>query len=443
MADWQKELSMKKMNLNKWGGLLVVAALTFMAGASCTQNKKSNPVDEEEAATEEQEETSLDELENLAEALKKYRTVQPFSEGLAIVMDDDTELWGAIDKSGKEVIPCKFRIITNDFHEGVTFAYPAEEESPCVVIDKKGKVLFDIDFTYHCREFSDGLLAFCKPHGFEDYSDMPKVGDILSFGKLGFIDKKGNVVIQPDTYDVPMGEGPIISTFSEGLCKVWKDGHPIFIDTKGNEVINPKAGDVGNFSDGMASVFVYDDGTMGFINKRGEQVIPPSNRFEGATPFSEGRAFALKDGKYALIDKEGNELTPFLFDDISLYEGTEGEEPIIGMFHEGLAAVAKNGKFGYIDRDGNTVIPFRYKPGYDEDNEWYNKQAAYDFNEGVARVWSSRTKKYGFIDKEGNEITPCRFDEASDMSGGLALVQIGEDYGFIDKEGNCTLDLDE
>ena len=113
------------------------------------------------------------------------------------------------------------------------------------------------------------------------------------------------------------------------------------------------------------------------------------------------------------------------------------------MFHEGLAAVAKNGKFGYIDRDGNTVIPFRYKPGYDEDNEWYNQQAAYDFHEGVARVWSSRTKKYGFIDKEGNEITPCRFDEASDMSGGLALVQIGEDYGFIDKEGNCTLDLDE
>ena len=198
-----------------------------------------------------------------------------------------------------------------------------------------------------------------------------------------------------------------------------------------------------NFSDGMASVFMYDDGTMGFINKRGEQVIPPSNRFEGATPFSEGRAFALKDGKYALIDNEGNELTPFLFDDISLYEGTEGEEPIIGMFHEGLAAVAKNGKFGYIDRDGNTVIPFRYKPGYDEDNEWYNQQAAYDFHEGVARVWSSRTKKYGFIDKEGNEITPCRFDEASDMSGGLALVQIGEDYGFIDKEGNCTLDLDE
>ena len=29
------------------------------------------------------------------------------------------------------------------------------------------------------------------------------------------------------------------------------------------------------------------------------------------------------------------------------------------------------------------------------------------------------------------------------MSGGLALVQIGEDYGFIDNEGNCTLDLDE
>ena len=388
---------MNKKNFSKWVVLTVVVWMTLVAGVSCNQQKKSDNVEEE--ATE--DEVTEEQLEALADVMSKYSIVNAFSDGLAVVSDKTTNLWGAINKEGEEVIPCTFQYIAEAFHEGVAIAVKNSDADHGVVIDKEGHILFTLEYEYCGQQFHDGLLAICKTYDTMDYSDLPMVGDIMSFGKLGFIDKTGKMVIAPDTYDVPLGEGPIISEFSNGLCKVWKNGHPIYIDVTGKELDDPQVG----------------------IDSK----------------FSEGRAFEMKDGKLGLVDDKGNELTPFQFEIITLYEDTEGEEPLIGSFHEGLAWAAKDGLFGYIDREGKTVIPFRYEPGYESGCGWYNQQPTFDFHQGVARVWDKESGKFGFIDKDGNEVSPCRFDEATDISEGLATVKIGDDWGFMDTKGNCTI----
>ena len=72
----------------------------------------------------------------------KYDSTYHFCEGLAVRLDGKK---GCIDKTGKEVIPCKYDDIY-DFSEGL--AEVSLDDSHLAWIDKKGKevVVFD-----HCN----------------------------------------------------------------------------------------------------------------------------------------------------------------------------------------------------------------------------------------------------------------------------------------------------
>ena len=414
---------------------LMVCA-TFGLTACNSSTTKTNNTDEETTKVEETAKVEESELESLAAVLPKYSEVNNFSEGLARVCDKKTELWGFIDKTGKEVIPCKFYSIYSNFHDGRAIAMT--DENTTIFIDKEGNKVFRLDQVYNGVDFSDGRLSICSSvYNMED-GNFPMSGDLMVFGHLGFLDTNGNVVIKPDTYEVPLGEGPIIASFSEGMCQVFKGGRLFYIDKNGKELDLSQFRGGGDFSDGMA--WVWDDNwKIGFVDKTGKLVIPCKYDFTGQ--FGEGVAFVIKDDKLAIIDRNGKELTPFQFDIIKLWEDTEGEEMLISRFSEGLAWAAKDGKFGYVDKNGKTVIPFRYEPGLSEDLECFDQQPCFDFHQGVARVWDKATGKYGFIDKNGNEVIPYQFDQAEDVSEGLAVVKRGEQYGFVTPDGKYTLDI--
>ena len=408
---------------------LMVCAM-FGLTACNSSTTKTNNTDGETTKVEETE------IKSLAAALPKYSEVYNFSEGLARVCDKETELWGFIDKTGKEVIPCKFYSIYSDFNDGRAIAMT--DENTTIFIDKEGNKVFRLEQMYNGVDFSDGRLSICSTvNGLED-GNFPMSGDLMVFGHLGFLDTNGNVVIKPDTYEVPLGEGPIISSFSEGMCQVFKGGRLAYIDKNGKEINLSQFRSGGDFSDGMAWV-ADDDWKCGYVDKTGKLVIPCKYDFAGQ--FGEGLAFVNQDNQLAIIDHKGKELTPFQFDIVKLWEDTEGEEMLIARFSEGLAWAAKEGKFGYVDKEGKTVIPFQYEPGRSEDLECFDQQPCFDFHQGVARVWNKATGKYGFIDKNGKEVIPCQFDQAEDMSEGLALVKRGEQYGFVTPDGKCTLDI--
>lgn len=88
---------------------------------------------------------------------------------------------------------------------------------------------------------------------------------------------------------------------------------------------------------------------------------------------------------------------------------------------------ARKGKlFGYVSlSDGWMVEP-----------QW---KRAFDFSDGLARVWNG--KKYGYINDIGIPTIPYRYAEAGDFGNGLAPVREGKRCGYINKRGEIAIPL--
>lgn len=224
--------------------------------------------------------------------------------------------------------------------------------------------------------------------------------------KYGFIDEKGNFVIQPQ-YDEATSFGVY------GLAWVKSGSSSHFIDRKGMPKIllsNYKYTDY-FFSDGLT--YVCDDRyNYGYINTEGKLAIPPV--FYEGNSFSNGLAWVKRtgDSKFEAIDKAGKTVIPAMFDDVL-------------DFTEGLASVKVGSYYGYVNTSGEFQIPLQY--------DW-----ADSFYDGLACVESNGM--YGYIDKKGEWVIMPQFDDANEFCGGLAGASIGDDkWGFIDKKGNWVV----
>lgn len=407
--------------------LLVVATIT-----ACDQNKTGKqPAEPTTVENEQQIEVTMEVMEALAKVMPKYDFVTNFSEGLAIVSDKESGLYGFIDKKGNEVIPCQYYYIPQGFKDGVAVVSKSSESQ--TLIDKKCNEIASFSYQY-CGSFQDGLMPFMVETDNYEY-------------KEGYLDMTGKVAVPAD-FEMRMCNGPILSYFSEGLCARYdyETGKSFFIDKTGKKVFGCE-GEAEDFNEGLAAVgkcSLDDDEFVcrfGFVDKTGSEAIPFIFKHVGM--FVDGLCWAETENSCGFINREGKfELTGD-FKTIVLEEGIEcGSYPLCPTFSEGLAWVSnKEGKFGYIDKTGKVVIPFRYEPAYDEEAVLYFSQPCYDFHDGLARIYDGATSKYGFIDREGNEVFPCQFEDACDMCEGLASVMLDGQYGFIDAKGNCTLNL--
>jgi len=309
--------------------------------------------------------------------------------------------WGFIDKTGKEIVPPKYRDV-GDFSEGLasvtimTNALQVEYKSG--FIDKTGSEVIPLQYDGFARSFSEGLASV-------------KLND-----DWGFIDKNGQTVIPFKYY--------YARSFSEGLAAVRlftvnfnpyrKTDKWGFIDKTDNEVIPFEYDGALSFTEGLA--WVRLDGKWGVIDKTGNEVI--SFKYDNARTFTEGLACVKFNGKWGVIDKTGNEIISFKYDNVS-------------PFSEGLACVKLNGKYGFIDKTGVEVTPLQY----DFVKGFYLEEIhTLKFNEGMACV--GLNEKYGFIDTTGTEVIPCQFDRViSPFSEGVALVKHNDRYFYIDKTG--------
>ena len=216
--------------------------------------------------------------------------------------------WGCINKTGREVIPCKYGFI-HEFSEG--FAR--------VLLNRKWGY---IDTTG--RE-----VIPCKYDRINDFKEG--FAKVELDGKWSYIDKTGREICSIKYDDV--------YPFSDGLAKVELNGKYGFIDITGKEVIPCKYEWIGNFSDGLAAVDL--NGKNGYIDKTGREVIPC--RYDNTRDFSEGLAGVALNNKWGFIDKSGKEVVPCRYD-------------YAGDFFKGLAQVCFDGKWGYIDKHGNWYV---------------------------------------------------------------------------------------
>ena len=151
-----------------------------------------------------------------------------FSEGLAaVVIVPERELFGYIDKTGKQVFPNLYFADT-EFSEGLAWVWDRESQR-YGYIDKTGKLVIKLEQNWNGDSFSEGLA-------------LVRMGG----KKLGFIDKTGKLVIDlGEEYDEAF-------PFQEGRARVRKDRSYGFIDTEGKLVIPCEyASCYENFSEGL------------------------------------------------------------------------------------------------------------------------------------------------------------------------------------------------
>lgn len=226
-------------------------------------------------------------------------------------------------------------------------------------------------------------------------------------GKNGYINVKGEVVIQPQfEFTLPFSEGLAPACIEREKCG--------YIDETGKFVVNPQFESVFRFSDGLAAVVV--EGKLGYIDKTGKFVVNPQfesmHRDDSSSTFSEGLALVKIGDKYGFIDKTGK---------IVVNPQFESGFP----FFDGLAAVQIGRRWGFVDKEGKIVV----NPQFDEAQPFVNDLAA-------VRVGA----QYGYIDKAGKIVVNPQFTDAFPFSDeDLAMIQVGNKVGFIDKEGKYAV----
>jgi len=335
-------------------------------------------------------------LREKARKLLKYSSVDPYSEGFALVSvvsgyrEDPKEgriyfyKGGLIDENADEVIPPVY-----DSVSGFSYGLAAVgKDGEMWFIDKTGKVAIPMKYDY-AGTFSFGLAAVKKD------------------GKMGFIDTTGKVVI-PMKYDDA-------GTFSSGLAAVRVDGKYGYTDKTGRIVIAPQFDYAGGFNQGLAKIGI--GGSWGIIDAGGKFVIEPKFDFVG--DFSEGLAVVgTIDRKYGYMDRNGKLVVPMIYD--LAYE-----------FRNGLGNVTigtdyRTWKQGFVDRTGKEVIPVQYG-------------SVAPFTEGLAlfRTGEVLTGKYGYIDGKGEIVIPATLDTGGFFKDGLAAIRIPgkKVFGYIDKTG--------
>ena len=265
--------------------------------------------------------------------------------------------------------------------------------------------------------------------------------------KSGFINNKGQIIIDL------VFEG--VSSFSEGLARVFVGDKMGFIDTNGNFIIQPKFDMVSDFSENLAFASLGDK--FGYIDKTGNFVIEPF--YYSCSDFKNGYALVMQDviSKGSFIDKSGA---------IKL----DGKNFLVSKYNEGLINCSENGTWGFIDINGDFIISPTYKytrefsegkaaviplkiNGKINSKDLYafiNKEneiiipplykgADIYFSDGMCAVFD---KGYGYINEIGELTIPCEYYLGQHFSEGLAVVKLNskdKKYGYLDKNGTMLI----
>ncbi|WP_332634131.1 WG repeat-containing protein [Halalkalibacter flavus] len=263
----------------------------------------------------------------------KYDSILPFTEGLAVVIDDDRYkvineagqvltkrgyglimpyqdqravfadtsnvrfLYGYLDERGNERIPLQFET-ANDFKDGKALVKTNENEH--ALINRNGETLQTYPYSF-MMSYSEGLIAFSKT--FQD--------------KWGYVDEQGRIVIQPQyTYASPFRDGRAVINMAEGIENKYG-----LIDKNATLLIPP----------------AYND-----MTQLGEQRVAVGMARDPERPFAGSR--------YGVATTAGGILSDFLYDSV-------------GEYQKGLSSVTAGQTTFFIDRSGKRAPSFPIIPG--------------------------------------------------------------------------------
>jgi len=350
----------------------------------------------------------------------RFNYAKPFFEGRAAVnvitsttFDDKKSKWGVVDKSGQFIVKPEYystaitgipRSPIGHYSEGLapvnarsTFGSYKKSTGTKKVFyfNKDGNKKLSGKFK-KVGQFSDGLAPILNKND-----------------EIGYIDKQGNIVIQPQ-----YGEG---LTYANGLIPVKPKGKTFggwkFVDKQNNVVLPGPYGEARSFHNGLAKVEENDE--MKYINTKGETVFSVDSFGSDNTSFWEDRAIVTKssgdfDSYKAIVDLKGNV--------VSNLSNLDSKVCAAEPYHNGLAQIilssdgfCSNSKsrstseafldaakfsttsvYAYIDKQGNIV--YKGKPGsrklMNSVSETERKSIKQLFNSSKTAVESENWKEY-------------------------------------------------
>lgn len=332
-------------------GLCCVLILTLSKGCA----KKAPSIDLDPARSEQSDTTGVESEidENLVQltpefikAIQKYDQLSLFSEGYAAVCKNGK--WGYIDKTGQEVIPCKYAW-ANPFHEGlasVRFSY----DSGYGFIDTTGR-----EVIRHRREieipgeFSEGLVVV-KNESNDRFFVLDREGRKVFQGAYG----EGHYAPYTSLGMIPYHAPAYVEKFLDGKLYIPKgeSGYKVY-NTKGKKIKE------------------VSDSEMERITKRataGQAQTFTHTLYTGKVYGTETCELYL----WGVKDANGKIIVPAEYDEASIYiepkeiDLTNGVIPVVLVEYGKLSFADRFGIFipgegskehyGYVDLKGNDTF---------------------------------------------------------------------------------------
>lgn len=263
---------------------------------------------------------------------------------------------GLINKKNEIIVPFEYDEIKAHILADLLIV---KNENKFGLISTKGKIIIDLkyDKIYYptndiCIVEQGGMFKYLnintqkeiavgsKNNSFGYSEGLALIEQTSPMKKIGFYDTKGVEVIPLNKYEE-------VHSFSNGLAAVKLNGKWGFIDKKGEIIIEPQYIDCIIKSDELTRVntvfseeiaFVKNNEGFGGIDTKGNNIIPFS--YTKAKPFSEGLANVKYEYKWGVIDKGNNTIVGNNYQDI---------EP----FSRGIAKAQNElGNWFFIDMNG-------------------------------------------------------------------------------------------
>lgn len=211
---------------------------------------------------------------------------------------------------------------------------------------------------------------------------------------------------------------------SEGLVGVAKNGKLGFLDIKGNEIVQLIYDDSYRFYDGSVGVKKY--GKWGLINKSGKQILPFI--YDDFIDYYNGCAGVVRGYQWGMIDKSGNEIVECKYDFDSNYD-----QIFIYKFHYNYIRVRLGDYLGLLNTEGKEILPCVY-------------DKIVLLNEGTVIVGYNNKEGVIDLTNNGKEVLPIVYDSIKHIdSTHVYLVSKDNKYGYINDAGKfllpCEYDL--
>ena len=209
-------------------------------------------------------------------------------------------LFGFIDENGNIVIPC--------IHSEVG----SFENSDFAPVKYNGK------WGYAHKFVNNSENGTFSPYIDYQYANASNFHEGLAWLILSSVDKCS--YISEDGTITPLLKGfSVAADFSEGLASVMDSSRRAYgyIDKSGNMVIEPKYSVASSFKGGFAVVY-NNESKCGIIDKKGKEIIPC--KYDEIRPFVQGMAAARKEDLWGFVNTEGEEVIPCKYLSVSDFD---------------------------------------------------------------------------------------------------------------------------